>query len=191
MKERIVAAALVCFRRMGVDETRMEDIADEAGLQRPNLYRYFPNKAAVIREAIIQEMHAAHAARRKKVKLDGPIGPLLVDSVTLGLEYSRKNETIGFNLSPGGIDITIEMLSGDPEVMATQLAYWGPLLQHGRQRGELRKDLDDAKIVRWLLNNQFLALERPQLFQGFDIRSWVQEFIVPPLLTARGLNTLS
>jgi AcrR family transcriptional regulator len=191
MKERIVEAALECFRRMGVDETRMEDIADEAGLQRPNLYRYFPNKAAVIREAIIQEMHATHALRRKKVKLDGPVGPLLVDSVAIGLELARKNETITFNLSPGAVDITVDMLSGDPDVMAAQLEYWGPLLHHGRERGEIRKDLDDEKIVRWLLNNQFLYLERPQLFQGLKIRTWIQELVVPAVLSPRGLSGLS
>ncbi|MGH9010227.1 MAG: TetR/AcrR family transcriptional regulator, partial [Acidimicrobiia bacterium] len=174
----------------GVDATRMEDIADEAGLQRPNLYRYFPTKGEVIRGAIIQETHATHAVRRKKVPLDGPVAPLLVKSLTIGLELARKNEIIAFNLSSGAIDVTVAMLAGDELVLAAEAEYWGPLLAHGRQRRELRKELPDERIIRWFLTNQFFFLDRPQLFEAGGTKQWISEFVVPAVLSPRGLAAL-
>jgi len=47
VQDRILDAAATCFRERGVEGTSMGDIATAAGLQRPNLYRYFPNKEAL------------------------------------------------------------------------------------------------------------------------------------------------
>lgn len=190
MQERIIEAAVACFRRQGVEATRMEDIADEAGLQRPNLYRYFPTKGAVIRGAIIQEMHATHEVRRKEVELDGPVAPLLVKSLAIGLEMAQKNEIIAFNLSKGAVDLTLDMLAGDDLVLTAEAEYWQPLLAHGRRRKELRPGLTDERIIRWFLSNQFSFLDRPRMFDDGGMRSWIEDFVVPAVLTARGLAAL-
>ena len=44
----IVEAAMRCFDTWGVERTRMGDIATEADVARPTLYRYFPNKEALV-----------------------------------------------------------------------------------------------------------------------------------------------
>lgn len=46
--DRLLDAALVCFRRLGGKRTRIEDIAAEAGVARTAVYRYFPNKRAIV-----------------------------------------------------------------------------------------------------------------------------------------------
>ena len=43
-REKIVRAAIECFSTAGFDRTRMEDIADRAGLSKGTLYLYFKNK---------------------------------------------------------------------------------------------------------------------------------------------------
>lgn len=47
VQDRLLDAALACFRRMGGKRTRIEDIAAEAGLARTAIYRYYPNKRAI------------------------------------------------------------------------------------------------------------------------------------------------
>lgn len=44
IREKIVRAAIECFSTAGFDRTRMEDIADRAGLSKGTLYLYFKNK---------------------------------------------------------------------------------------------------------------------------------------------------
>lgn len=73
MRERVLNAARVCFRRSGVMATRMDEIADEAQLLRPNLYRYFPSREALIAAALEREIEITNGIRREKIPLDGPV----------------------------------------------------------------------------------------------------------------------
>lgn len=44
----VFAAAIALFERHGVDAVSMGVIAEDVGLARSSLYRYFPNKAAIV-----------------------------------------------------------------------------------------------------------------------------------------------
>lgn len=44
----VFAAAIALFEEHGVDDVSMGTIAGEVGLARSSLYRYFPNKAAIV-----------------------------------------------------------------------------------------------------------------------------------------------
>lgn len=50
----IMLAARKLIEASGIDTFTMKDIADEAGMKPTALYRYFPNKQAVLRELTIQ-----------------------------------------------------------------------------------------------------------------------------------------
>lgn len=47
-KEQIMNAAEVVFSKKGLDQTRMDDIAEETGLSKGTLYLYFKNKDSLI-----------------------------------------------------------------------------------------------------------------------------------------------
>jgi AcrR family transcriptional regulator len=47
-QERILDAAEACFVRDGFDRTTMQDIAREAGMSSPNIYRYFSSKETLV-----------------------------------------------------------------------------------------------------------------------------------------------
>ena len=46
--ERMVRAAYKCFERYGIERTSIEEIAREAGVTRPTVYRYFPSKIHIV-----------------------------------------------------------------------------------------------------------------------------------------------
>ena len=54
-ESRICQAAFACFKRLGVERTTMSDVAREAGITRPTLYKYFRNKSDVLFTAIDRE----------------------------------------------------------------------------------------------------------------------------------------
>ncbi len=54
-RERILQSSLTCLHRQGFDRSNMSDIAREAGIARPTLYKYFKNKHEVFFSAIDQE----------------------------------------------------------------------------------------------------------------------------------------
>ncbi len=48
VQDRLLDAALACFRRLGGKRTRIEDIAAEAGIARTAVYRHYQNKRAIV-----------------------------------------------------------------------------------------------------------------------------------------------
>lgn len=64
-RDAIVAAAVPVFGRYGFRKTTMDLLAQAAGVSRPAVYQYFPNKAAVFRavaETVGAELHAVALA---------------------------------------------------------------------------------------------------------------------------------
>lgn len=47
-RDRIIEAAIALFQRQGYEQTKMEEIATEAGISAPTLYRYFPKKTELL-----------------------------------------------------------------------------------------------------------------------------------------------
>jgi AcrR family transcriptional regulator len=47
-KNQILEAAIAVFARLGFDQSRMEDIAGQAGLSKGALYLYYKSKDAIV-----------------------------------------------------------------------------------------------------------------------------------------------
>lgn len=184
MRERVLEAARSCFRRNGVLATRMDEIADEAQLQRPNLYRYFPSREALIGAAIVREIEITNALRRERIPLHGPVGPVLVESLVLGNEIARADEMTQFLLVNDMRETTSVIATSEQLIMTAESEYWNPVLAYGRSRGEINHRMADERIVRWFLSSQVLLSTRSELFGGLadDIRGYFADFVVPPVL---------
>lgn len=184
-QERVILAAAECFRRRGVAGTKMDAIADEAGIARPNLYRYFPNKEVLILQVIVREFRATNAERSRRLKVSGPVGPLLCQALMLGFEIAREDELVSFNMGPDVVELTAKLLSSHEAVLEVEVEYWGPLLAHGRDRNEIKASMTDRDIIRWFLANQFMFFAHPEFFTGTDeVRDRVERFVVPAVLAA-------
>lgn len=64
-REAIIDAAVAVFGRFGYRKTSMDSLAQAAGVSRPAVYQYFPNKAAVfcaVAEHVGTQLHAAAEA---------------------------------------------------------------------------------------------------------------------------------
>jgi AcrR family transcriptional regulator len=62
-KQKIVGVAMQLFKERGLDETTMEQIAEEADIAKGTLYNYFPVKEAIISEYIEQISIERNSAR--------------------------------------------------------------------------------------------------------------------------------
>lgn len=68
-QDRLLDAALACFRRLGGRRSRIEDIAAEAGIARTAVYRYYPNKRAIV-AALATRWMATDEARLAEIARD-------------------------------------------------------------------------------------------------------------------------
>ena len=61
-RARIIEAASDCLTKFGVERTSLTAIANQAGVSRQTIYKYFPTKEEIVIEAVRQE--AAEASER-------------------------------------------------------------------------------------------------------------------------------
>ncbi len=62
--ERISSAALGLFLAQGIRKTSLEEVAESTGVSRMTVYRYYPDKSALVREAFVGM--AAHFQRARE-----------------------------------------------------------------------------------------------------------------------------
>jgi len=65
-RERIIAAAIDCYEKLGMSQTTLDDIAKEAHISRRTVYRYFDSKGSIVQavmddqaQALLQEIKGA------------------------------------------------------------------------------------------------------------------------------------
>jgi AcrR family transcriptional regulator len=175
-RSAIVAAARQCFRKYGLARTRMDDIAQRVGIVRPNLYRYFPSKEAVAAAVSAEESRRINDIRRERLPVEGPVGDLIAASIVLGLELALEDEHIVDLLRLENRDLVPETIAA----ATVRYEYWQPIFEHGRARGELRSDLTDDDLIRWLSSVQLHFLEQRALYPTIDdIERDVRLFVVP------------
>jgi AcrR family transcriptional regulator len=137
-RQAILSAASVLLARDGFAAVTVEAIAAQAGVSKATIYRWWPNKAAVVTESFL-ELTAPHIefVATGSVRAD------------LRLQMQRLTQVL---MSPSGQVIAALIAEGqaDPEVAQAFLTRWVSVrrretrgvLEQGIARGELRPDLD-------------------------------------------------
>ncbi len=178
-RAEIVAAARGCFQRWGLSKTTMDDIATEVGIARPNLYRYFPNKAAVASAVSAAESDRINRHRRERIPIEGATADLIERSIVMGLELALDDDYLAALMRRDNSDLVPETIRANDR----RIAYWAPIFEHGRSRGELRADLTDDDLLRWLSATQLHFLSNRELYPSIDvIAREVRLFVVPALI---------
>lgn len=177
--EVIVEAATTCFRRWGYVRTRMEDIAKEAGIARPALYRYFSGKDALLLEVMVRHIEARGRQLHRVLPCEGPAGPLLLKALQWGAAATDDREVIETILGVEVMHDTARVVAESPRVADALSDYWRPYLEHARVTGALRDGVDPDTAVRWLTFIRFTFLSLPELVPPPDeVEGYLRTYVV-------------
>src|SRR5260221_10322354 len=89
--ERIVRAAYKCFDKHGIDRTSIEDIAHEAGVTRPTVYRYFTGKAQIVDLISAEESRKVNVEVRKRLVRTKKFDALITEALMLIVRIAIEN----------------------------------------------------------------------------------------------------
>jgi AcrR family transcriptional regulator len=151
-RDHILTVALECFARYGVNRTRMEDIADEAGLSRPVLYLEFASRRVLI-DAVMERQLASVVAETGPALMGmTSLAEAIVEGSVLLISALRNQQAtleILFHIDRGRL---IEIVQGSlAYTVPYAQAIWRPVLAQARERGEIRAHLsDDDEIAAWI-----------------------------------------
>ncbi len=97
-RERIIAATTSCIGRWGVPGTTLSRVAEEVGVTRQTVYRYFPSLADLL--SAVAETGAADFIERMQTHLATVSTPVdaVVESIVFALEELPRDPRIGLLL---------------------------------------------------------------------------------------------
>lgn len=104
-RERILAAATRCIEQVGVPSTTLSRVADEVGVTRQTVYRYFPSLAELL--SAVAETGAADFIERMQAHLETVRTPVdaVVESIVFALQEIPRDPRIGLLLEADDQDL--------------------------------------------------------------------------------------
>ena len=180
---KIVDAAMRCFDTWGVERTRMGDVAQEADVARPTLYRYFQNKEALVQEVMVRHIRAENSLIRTRLKFSGPGRALIHRCLLLQMREARPKEQPGSLLRTEPSRKLARRTATSPEVFEATSELWSDVLEYAARRGELRPGLDVEGAIRWLTMLVHVGLALPELMPSDgNLSRYLDDFVVQALV---------
>ncbi len=182
VREDIYAAALGSFEQHGVRRTLMEDVARAAGVSRPTIYYYFPDKDALVLEVVVRQVREIHRRIRETIRVEDGVEAMIEASLAT-IALSNENQYLQLLTQPDTAGLTARLAESDI-VMGLQRELWYPMLEAARDRGELRTDRPFDDIIRWITFLEFSLITSGEVFNFSserDCRDALAAYLVPSL----------
>lgn len=177
----ILDAAFACFGRYGVHRTRMEDVADEAGISRTLLYRHFPNRADLVDAVKVDRIETLTAGLLDRISAFEDPEEAIVEGMMLMLAAGRSvREILEFTDTPSAKFPDTIARHAD---LIHHLSYeaWHPVVAKARAQGRLRPGFDEEAFSDWMSSLSFAFVFRREFDEG-QLRHLLRSFAVPGLL---------
>jgi AcrR family transcriptional regulator len=182
---RILDAAERCMQRYGPRRVSMNDVAAEAGVSRGSVYRYFPEREALVDAVLVRlaERFVAdsEAAVDRHATLEGQVGEAAVFIIA-----NRGSEAYAANL-PGDTDSLFATLltARLGNLLDAWIGFWLPRLAAAEARGEIRAGLDHRQLSEWIVRLMLSFAVMPGVAVDLSDEDAVRAFVADHLV--RGL----
>lgn len=181
-REQVLQAALRCFKKYGIERTRIIDVADEASISRQSIYRLFATREELLEQIAADRILALGAKLTVHFEKYETLTEALIEgsirSVKLGQRDSLLSDLVT-RVDTHSFDQF--MFGGTPEVHQHMLGLWGPILDRARASGELRKGISNEHAVEWIRNVHALVSLRDD-YDEEKQRRVLMDFLVPSLV---------
>lgn len=177
-------AAERCIQRHGIRKTTMDDIAREAGISRPSVYRYFADREDLLLALMNEHSRALTERARRFIDQFPDVEEGLVEGLVYIAEHGHRDEFTRFLASMD--DSEFGRRVADTDAFATLTGeFWDPFLDAAAERGELRPGLDRHEVHVWLGSVGLILmsiLDREEIPNPKAMRELVRQFVVPAFL---------
>ncbi len=167
-RQMILEAAVQEFSRKGYHNTRMEEIAQTAGIGKGTIYEYFDSKLQLF-QAMMEDSLAAYfdtleEGLQRPVSMEQRIAKLVEAHICFCLENKELTRVIFWD--PETFDQ--ELRDWTISIRADKLQRTANLLKAGIERGEIRSDLD-LKLMSEIVLTTMAAFWYPLVMEGWEV----------------------
>jgi AcrR family transcriptional regulator len=183
-RESVIAAARACYAELGVEGTRMEDVARRAGVSRQHIYSFVSGRDGLLELAVLARLGEIGALLAERAtERDGELVAVLVDQIAEGVRLGREDpEFVALAESMPRIRLNHILTSGDSPLHAINHRIYAPIFARAMADGRLRTDVTTDSMVEWLQGVMTLLAGRDDLGDE-EQRAIIRSYIIPTLLT--------
>lgn len=183
-RTQILKAAETAFQRYSLAKTTMDDIAKEAGVSRPTIYRYFRDRDTLIAALVEARSRRLFDKARAYLRERETFAEQVVDGLIFLVDRGRKDDLIRLIVSPEHMDMATALLGSSGLATRLTLEMWAPLIDEARTRGEVRDGITDEQICEWMTLVELILVGRMDFGSADDIghRRMLTTFLLPGIV---------
>lgn len=188
-RARILTAAEAVFQRYGVVKATMGDIAQEVGVSRPTIYRYFADRDAVLSAIVESRSRRLFGKARAYLRRRPTFGDQVVDGLVYLVDRGRSDPIMKLIVSPEHMDTATALLGSSGLAARLTTEMWTPLIDEARARGEIRSGTTTEDICDWITMVQLILMGRTDFGSSDDPehRRMLTRFLLPAILDGAAL----
>ncbi|MEM9730032.1 MAG: helix-turn-helix domain-containing protein [Myxococcota bacterium] len=181
--DRILEATRVVLARDGIRGARMGKIAEEAGCSRATLYRYFPNKEALLHAYMVHIAEGFQSVIVETLRELRAFDRRIVEAAAVSVELMQSRDDVAPFFTEEGVGLTAQ-LTARAAMMRDQL---GEHLERESCAknidGRLRDGVAPVEAAEWITRAIFsLATVPIRDRTGAELRAYLEKMLIPPLI---------
>lgn len=180
--DRILEAAEACIRRWGIRRVSMSDVARTAQCSRGSVYRYFPDRHALVQAVLGRVADRNIAEAEPAVRAQPSLAAKVAEAAVFVRGLVDEEMTLGLHEHPGEPRLATLRLADDPRMFGRWVEFWIPFLEQARAAGEVRSDLDLRHASEWIMRILISLVSVPSitidLADPQQVRGFVESHLV-------------
>jgi AcrR family transcriptional regulator len=175
-QQRILDAAIRCVKERGVEKTNLNDIAKEAGVTRPTVYSYFPNRKDIIRTALLQSGYAFADRLLIHINTFKRTADRLVETVIFALNEMPKEPYLAIITKADLSEYINEDALSDEEGLAICLSLFQEIFKSEQINND---DLLEVTELTTRLMLSLLIMQGPVPRTEEELRAFLKKRLLP------------
>lgn len=182
--DRILDAALACYRDKGIGGTHLDEVATTAEVGRTTLYRYVRNRDDLLNKVLLRDAQEQQAEMSVVTRYHDNLADSLVDSI-IHIMRGRRTRPMNALLFGEGNEAVIDRINLSPAnfyPMAEQIL--APQFRQAQERGEIREGVTLQLATEWVTRVILSLVTFPDSYLNDEdaLRSFLRSFLVPSLV---------
>jgi AcrR family transcriptional regulator len=186
-RQRLLESASRCIVRRGNTQIRMAEVAEEAGVVRSTVYRYFASRDDLLLALLLQRIDNAladHVGALRHPEDAAASIPELMMAPVQSVVGDPLNEAL---MSSESTALTTALEIGSEQIVDVILRYYGPLFEKWQANGQLQADLDPRETARWLHTASLFLVAPAWRHRPADAkRRFVEQYLLRALVPQIG-----
>src|SRR5882757_3429256 len=134
-RRRLVEAAERCVSRHGIEKTTMEDIAREAGISRPSVYRYFSDREDLLLRVTSEHSRALVKKTHRLIAKQSSFADAIVEGLMYLADHGRRDAFTRHLVASNDSAFSQRLAVALPQETLTS-EFWGEFLSARQATGE-------------------------------------------------------